>query len=146
MIKHKEGIREAFAQYEGVLPSSVHRQILQTYYAKIVDRIIFDNLQYMVPGVGKVLMVKVKPKLKVIDGVVQVTLPIDWPATRKHGKIIYHPNVMYDGYVFRIKLDKVISKSSKVAKFYPSTWTFKRYLAKQLKNEEIKLDAVILYK
>jgi hypothetical protein len=138
------GIREAFAQYKGELPSSVYRQIIKFYYKKVIDAIIFDNLNYHINNIGDILIIKKKPKLNVKDGKLMHGLPVDWKATKSHGKVIYHTNNNRYGYIFRIKFKKLGFKNSSIYKFKPERWNFKRYLANILKNEDIKIDAPLM--
>ena len=147
MIRHKEGLREAVALYTeigGKLEASTYRNILQSYYAKAIDAIILDNVNYKLNYLGYIYIGKVKPKLQMWDKGIKPTMPVDWPSTKKYGKIIYHTNTKRFGYVFRIKWSKSKFKDASMFKFKPSVWTFKRHMSKLLQDENIKIDAPLL--
>lgn len=144
MIRHKEGLTEAYDSYEGGLTKAEYRTILQNYYPKVIDRIIFDNLDYRISGIGRIYIGKFKPKVKLWEAGIKPTLPINWVETKKHGKIIFHMNENRYGYLFRIKLKKLRFKNNTIFKFQPERWNFKRYLSKILNDEDIKIDAPLI--
>ena len=142
--RQRLGLREAFKNYKGELPSSVYRKVIQTYYKKVIDAIIFDNLEYKFHRLGHIYLAKVKPKIEMWESGIKPTLPIDWKATKSHGKIIYHMNENKYGYVFRIKFNKMRFKNAMIYRFIPERWNFKRYLSSILQDPDIKIDAPLL--
>ena len=147
MKVYKEGLREMYDLYKGSdadVEYPLYRKILKTYYSKVIDAIIFDNLEYKFQYVGNIYITKVKPKIKLNDdGSIKPTLPIDWVNTKRFKKLIYHRNDNRYGYVFRIKWDKAGAKGSSLFKFYPERYNFKRYLSSLLLDEDVKIDAPV---
>jgi len=148
MTIYKEGLREAFALYKGLngtVSSILYRKVIKEYYAKIIESIILNNLEYKFNRMGSILLTKVKPRLTTWDdGSIKPTLPIDWVNTKKYGKLIYHRNNNRYGYTFRIKWVKGKTDNVSIFKFYPERYNFKRRLAKYLLDEDIKIDAPIV--
>ena len=108
--------------------------VIKLYYQKTKDAIIFDNYEYKIPYVGSILLVKVKPEIKVVDGKV-VGLSIDYQATRKYGKKTYHENEHTDGFIFKIIWSKMNLTNITAYRFVPANHSFRRYLSRILKNK-----------
>lgn len=112
---------------------------------KVIDRIIFDNFEFNISGLGKLSLKKRKIR-KFIDGKFNKRLAVDWKESKKYGKRIYHLNEHSGGYKYLFYFEQ--SKVLKNRTYY----TFKvarqndRYLAKILKNPDIygKIDAYLI--
>lgn len=145
MIRHKQGLREGFSTYAGALPSSVYRKVIQAYYKLVIDNILIHNKPYRFPYLGDIELTKVKPTLRTWeDGTIKPTLPVDWKATKEHGKIIYHMNHEQFGYVFKIRFKKLKFRNNAIFKFKPERYNFKRYLNQLITSEDVKIDAPLL--
>jgi len=77
MNRIKEGLNEAFALYKGSIEKPLYREILKSYYSKVIEAIILNNLNYKLGDVGSIYIGKVKPKLQTWEGGLKPTLPIN---------------------------------------------------------------------
>ena len=79
------------------LDISEFRKAVNLTNKKIIDRVIFDNFEFVIPSLGT-LSLKKKKIRKFIDGKFNKHLSVDWKSTLEHGKRIYHMNEHTDGY------------------------------------------------
>jgi len=120
------------------------RKVVGLFNKKVVDRIIFDNFEFNITGLG-VLSLR-KRKVKVIhNGKVNSDwLALDWPKTKEFKRLIYLLNEHTDGYRYFFDFKKHSFKNKNYYKFHMSRHN-KRYLAQILKNPDVygKVDAYI---
>jgi len=120
------------------------RAVVDLFNKKVIDRIIFNNFEFKITGLG-VLSLR-KKKLKVFkEGKINGRyLPIDWVKTKQYNKRIFILNEHTDGYKYFFQFDKFNHKNKKYYNFKVSRRN-SRYLAKVLKNPDIygKVDAFI---
>ena len=147
MDKIKKGMKQFYKSYttdEGTLTNAQYRNVVKTYYAKVIDRIILDGLSYTFGRVGSIYISKTKKGVRLDEnGKLKIEHPIDWPATKKFGKVMYNENKLTDGYVFKIKMKRGGTNRITLYEFKPERWSFKRYLAKMINDPEVKVDAPI---
>jgi hypothetical protein len=59
------------------------------------------NKEKIPMGLGEVTIIKKKrKKMKMVDGVEKINLPIDWKKTKEKGKVIYNFNYHTEGFFF----------------------------------------------
>lgn len=117
----------------------LYNKILRTYGVEIGQYLIDTGQRYTPPhGLPDLLVVKMQPQPhKLADGTIKYRKSIDWDATRKAGKLIYHLNSHTDGYSAKIMRWHLSGK------FHLNNyWAFKAVkrigmrLAKKLKSPE----------
>ena len=109
----------------------LYQNICHEFYKEIMNYIIEDNGIFELPfRLGKFFVLKEKIDLKKLN-----RQAIDWAATNKHGKVIYHLNEHTDGYKYSYQWDK---KDSRVPNLYfyrlVPTRNNKRKLARLIKS------------
>ena len=110
-------------------------KVISLFNEKVIDRIIFDNYEFNLIGLGTLSLRKNKIK-KFVDGKVNDKMAIDWAKTRKYGKRVYHLNPHTDGYKYLF--DFKPSRIFKNINYYEFKIARRnsRYLAKILKNQD----------
>ena len=111
------------------------RKICDEFNNLIINNILFKSEEIRFPCRLGTLRVK-KSKMKYDD---KNKLKIDWAASRKLGKRIYHLNDHTGGYKYRFYWTKGIIKNITAYSFIP-TRTNTRNLASILKDKDRELD------
>tara|TARA_E500000305_G_scaffold108637_2_gene111475 strand:+ start:802 stop:1266 length:465 start_codon:yes stop_codon:yes gene_type:complete len=111
------------------------RKICDEFNKLIIDEILINSEEIRMPYRLGTLRVK-KSKMKYDD---KNKLKIDWAASRKLGKRIYHLNDHTGGYKYRFYWTKGIVKNVTAYSFIP-TRTNTRTLAGILKDKNRELD------
>lgn len=121
------------------------RKAVNLANTKIIDKIIFDNFEFNIPNLGTLALKKKKIR-KFIDGKFNKHLSVDWAATLKHGKKIYHLNEHTDGYKYLLYFTQSIKFKNRNYYRFKIARQNDRYLAKILKNPDIygKIDAYLI--
>lgn len=105
--------------------------ICDKFYDRIVEGILNGKTFYMPSGLGKIEINK-KRILKFGSGI----RGVDWKTTKEVGKLVYHLNEHSDGFNYNINWFRGrTTKNLSTFSFIP-TRTFKRSLAKLIKNRE----------
>ena len=117
---------------------SLYKEIITKWNASLAQHILDTGNKVKIPfGIGPLTITKYKPRLKFkeIDGVRYPNRAIDWAATKKEGKTIYHLNTNTDGmkYYWCWFPAQSYIKCSHIWKFEMAR-THSRQLAKYLKN------------
>ena len=113
------------------VPYEVYMSVNHTFYKEIMNYIIEKNGTFKMPyRLGLFFILKEKINLNKLTG-----HAIDWSATNKYGKVIYHLNEHTDGYKYSYQWDK---KDTKLPNLYfyrlVPTRSNKRRLAKLIKT------------
>lgn len=139
---------------EKALPKNIWSAVYKDLMRGIVDKLIFNNLQWRLPyGLGDIYIMKRKIKLKLDENGNLITkrLMKDWgntlrmwraePETRKQKKYLYHVNKHTNGYRMRIFWMKttVKVKNSEYYCFAPCVY-FKQRLSRTLINKTPGID------
>lgn len=104
-----------------------------TEFNKEVVKAVLEGKEFWMPaGLGRIRIIKRKP-----SHIIRKFVNVDWPASREHGKLIFHVNEHSDGYIYRIRWDETgkIVKNGFHYYFLPCR-AFKRTLAKVIKNRD----------
>ena len=112
---------------------NLYQEINHEFYKEIVKYIIEEGGVFEMPfRLGKFFILKEKVDLNKLNW-----HAIDWAATNKYGKVIYHLNEHTDGYKYSYQWEK---KNSRLQNLYfyrlVSTRENKRRLAKLIKTKE----------
>jgi hypothetical protein len=135
-----------------------YHDVLKDFNEGIIDLIIENNIEYNFPHIGSSLIIKkTKKTLKIVDGKLLNTTPVDWVATNKLWSednesldkklLVRYSNYHTSKHVFRIYFKKYVYpfKNKKYFKFKANR-TFSRLLGKRIKDEnKDKYDAFLLY-
>lgn len=115
------------------IPYHKFRLILNHYFKYLRDQILYQSRTVKLPyRMGYVSIIKQKPKR--YDG---NSLRIDYNATNKYGKVIYHLNEHSNGYKYRFYWSKLQSAVINKSKYQlVATRSNKRELARIIKNKE----------
>ena len=111
------------------------RKICDDFNKLLIEKILLDSEEIRFPYRLGTVRIK-KSKMKYDD---KNKLKIDWAASRKLGKRIYHLNDHTGGYKYRFYWTKGIIKNIKAYSFIP-TRTNTRTLASILKDKNRELD------
>ncbi len=162
-IKSHFGMSDYYKYYknntDNPVSLSVYSKVISIYNNSLIDKVLNDNLEYLIPHIGVKLSIrkdKREPKIK--DGKLYINKPVDWQATNKlwdedpeakKNKIrVRYLNTHTSGYVFRIHCSKFLSrlKNKHFFKFKPSR-KFQRSLADRINDtSKDKFDAFLLHK
>tara|TARA_B100000519_G_scaffold195617_1_gene200873 strand:- start:62 stop:526 length:465 start_codon:yes stop_codon:yes gene_type:complete len=135
------GSNEVYKYYkDNVIPElqvdkQTFRKICDEFNKLIIDEILVNSEEVRLPYRLGTIRVK-KSKMKYDD---KNKLKIDWAASRKLGKRIYHLNDHTGGYKYRFYWTKGIVKNITAYSFIP-TRTNTRTLASILKDKDRQLD------
>lgn len=135
------GTNEIYKYYQDkVIPElqvdkQLFRKICDEFNKLIIDEILINSEDIRLPYRLGTIRVK-KSKMKYDD---KNKLKIDWAASRKLGKRIYHLNDHTGGYKYRFYWTKGIVKNITAYSFIP-TRTNTRTLASILKDKDRQLD------
>lgn len=156
------GMKDYYSYYNKKYNPNVSRKryndIISDFNNGIIDLILNDNLEYLIPHIHITLCVrKDKRAPRIINGKLYNNTPVDPVKTKKlwdsdpdakEKKILVRFNNSHtSGYVFRIYAKKFsrIYKNKKYYKFKPARG-FKRLLAKRINDEsKDKFDSFKLY-
>ena len=114
---------------------SLYQTICDEFNKLLIDEILINSEEVRLPYRLGTLRIK-KSKMKYDD---KNKLKIDWAASKKLGKRIYHLNDHTGGYKYRFYWTKGIVKNITAYSFIP-TRTNTRRLASILKDKERQLD------
>ena len=135
------GSNEVYKYYkDNVIPElqvdkQTFRKICDEFNKLIIDEILINSEDVRLPYRLGTIRIK-KSKMKYDD---KNKLKIDWAASRKLGKRIYHLNDHTGGYKYRFYWTKGIVKNITAYSFIP-TRTNTRTLASILKDKDRQLD------
>ena len=135
------GSNEVYKYYkDNVIPElqvdkQMFRKICDEFNKLVIDEILVNSEEVRLPYRLGTIRVK-KSKMKYDD---KNKLKIDWAASRKLGKRIYHLNDHTGGYKYRFYWTKGIVKNITAYSFIP-TRTNTRTLASILKDKDRQLD------
>tara|TARA_Y100000816_G_C25802193_1_gene420145 strand:+ start:172 stop:636 length:465 start_codon:yes stop_codon:yes gene_type:complete len=135
------GSNEVYKYYkDNVIPElqvdkQTFRKICDEFNKLVIDEILVNSEEVRLPYRLGTIRVK-KSKMKYDD---KNKLKIDWAASRKLGKRIYHLNDHTGGYKYRFYWTKGIVKNITAYSFIP-TRTNTRTLASILKDKDRQLD------
>jgi len=127
--------RKHYQTRKGRLNNKDFSKVISLFNQKVIDRIIFDNYDFKIYGLGTLALRRSKIE-KFKDGRINPNLSVDWQQTKKYGKRIYHMNEHTDGYKYSFEF-----KPSNIFKNI-NYYEFKiarrnsRYLATILKNPD----------
>ncbi len=162
-IKSHFGMSDYYSYYkkhsDNPVSLSIYSNVISTFNTAVIDKILNDNFEYLVPIIGIRLGIrkdKREPKLK--DGKLYINRPVDWKATnelwneypeaRENKTRVRFLNTHTSGYVFRIHCSKFLSrlKNKHFYKFKPSR-NFQRSLADRINDDsKDKFDSFLLHK
>lgn len=107
------------------------KKIIYMFNKKIMQAVLDDSETFKIPKRLGLLRIK-KSKMSFKEG---MSCKIDWDATRKYGKTIYHMNDHTNNYRYRFFWQKgTCNAVNKSAYCFEATRTEKRKLAYLLKN------------
>ena len=118
-----------------LIDKQTYRRICDEFNKLFIDEILISSEEMRLPYRLGTIRVK-KSKMKYDD---KNKLKIDWAASKKLGKRIYHLNDHTGGYKYRFYWTKGIVKNITAYSFIP-TRTNTRRLASILKDKERQLD------
>jgi len=139
--KKDNGASDAYKYYKNntikelQVDKKIYRNICDEFNKLFLDEILINAEEMRLPCRLGTLKVK-KSKMKYND---KNKLKIDWAASKKVGKRIYHLNDHTGGYKYRFYWTKGIVKNITAYSFIP-TRTNTRKLASILKDTERQLD------
>jgi|TARA_R110000737_G_scaffold318312_1_gene329198 hypothetical protein len=139
--KKDNGSNEVYKHYKKeVIPElqvdkKLFRAVCDEFNRLIVEAILIRSEEVRLPYRLGTIRIK-KSKMKYDD---KNKLKIDWAASKKIGKRIYHLNDHTGGYKYRFYWTKGIVKNITAYSFLP-TRTNTRHLASILKDKERELD------
>ena len=139
--KKDYGSNDVYKKYkEDVIPElqvdkKLFRKICDDFNRMLIEEILLNSEEVRLPYRLGTVRIK-KSKMKYDD---KNKLKIDWAASRKLGKRIYHLNDHTGGYKYRFYWTKGIVKNITAYSFIP-TRTNTRRLASILKDKERELD------
>lgn len=135
-----------------------YNNIISDFNEEIINLIIEDNLEYVLPHLGSSISIKkTKRTPKIINGKLYNTSPVDWVATnklwdedeeaREKKLLVRYLNNHTSKFVFSIYFKKYISSfTNKNIYSFVSNRTFKRKLGARIKDEnKDKYDTYLLY-
>jgi len=135
------GSNDVYKKYkEDVIPElqvdkQLFRKICDEFNRMVIEEILLNSEEVRLPYRLGTVRIK-KSKMKYDD---KNKLKIDWAASRKLGKRIYHLNDHTGGYKYRFYWTKGIIKNITAYSFIP-TRTNTRTLASILKDKDRQLD------
>tara|TARA_R100000951_G_C2609159_1_gene170664 strand:- start:316 stop:780 length:465 start_codon:yes stop_codon:yes gene_type:complete len=135
------GSNDVYKKYkEDVIPElqvdkQLFREICDEFNRMVIEEILLNSEEVRLPYRLGTVRIK-KSKMKYDD---KNKLKIDWAASRKLGKRIYHLNDHTGGYKYRFYWTKGIIKNITAYSFIP-TRTNTRNLASILKDKNRELD------
>ena len=142
-VKVDYGVADYYEHYRNTVKNPVDRhlysKVLRAILYKLGRKIVSHNYLLRLPfRMGGFMLVKWKPKTKIIDGKVVTQRPVDYKATKdlwasnpkaKESKVvIFHENFHSDGYVFKVKYLNVTA-------IYKNRSYYKMQINRQLKRE-----------
>lgn len=133
-MKNTRGIVELYTNYTSntikdlQVSKDQFKRILSKFSSKVISK-VFDAEEVKLPIIGTLRVKKIKQKYK--DG----KLKIDWQATKKAGKKIYHLNEHRNGYYYKIIWRTCNIKGTRLYSFKPERYHFTRPLSKLLKTD-----------
>tara|TARA_R100000152_G_C6730695_1_gene155403 strand:- start:534 stop:998 length:465 start_codon:yes stop_codon:yes gene_type:complete len=139
--KKDYGSNDVYKKYkEDVIPElqvdkKLFRKICDDFNRMLIEEILLNSEEVRLPYRLGTVRIK-KSKMKYDD---KNKLKIDWAASKKLGKRIYHLNDHTGGYKYRFYWTKGIIKNITAYSFIP-TRTNTRRLASILKDKERELD------
>jgi hypothetical protein len=135
-----------------------YSKIISRFNEGLVNIIIEDNLEYVLPYLGASICIKKDKRIpKIIDGKLINTTPVDWVETNKlwaedeeakeKKLLVRYSNSHTSKYVFRIYFKKYIYPfMNKRLYNFKSCRSFNRLLGKRIKDEtKDKYDTFLLY-
>ena len=135
-----------------------YNNIISDFNEEIINLIIEENLEYVLPYMGSSISIKkTKRTPKIINGKLYNPTPVDWVATnklwdedeeaREKKLLVRYLNNHTSKYVFSIYFKKYISSFiNKNIYSFVSNRTFKRQLSARIKDEnKEKYDTYLLY-
>ena len=136
-----------------------YNNIISDFNKVIINLIIEENLEYVLPYLGSSISIKkVKRIPKIVNGKLYNTAPVDWVATnklwdedeevREKKLLVRYLNNHTSKYVFSIYFRKYISSFiNKNIYSFVSNRTFKRLIGIRIKDEtKERYDTYLLYK
>ena len=128
------GLKDIYAYYrehtEEPLPYSVFKAVNQDYLAAIMELIVVEAYNFKIPNrLGYWRIQKRETDL--------TRLSVDWQATKKVGKRVYHLNTHSEGFKLRFLWEKksaVLKKNSKRPYSFRLCREWKRKLAGEMKK------------
>ena len=115
------------------------KEIIYGFNTMVVEHILETGEKVKLPaGIGEFAINKSKrKKIKIINGVERIALPIDWKKTKEKGKIVYNFNYHTEEYRFKWKWFKRSAKFKYSDMFFfKPTRNNSRLLAHYLKVDE----------
>jgi len=162
-IKTHFGIKDYFKYFktnysEINVEYSKYTSIISDFNKELVNLIIEENLEYQLPHLGSTLSIKKdKRVLKIIDGKLYNTSPVDWVATnklwsedeesRQKKLLVRYNNNHTMKYVFRIYFKKYTYpfQNKQLYSFKPNR-KFQRLLGARIKDEnKERYDTYLLF-
>jgi len=162
-IKTHYGMSDYYKSFKNDNPNldiskELYNKIICDFNKSIIDLIIEQNVDYKIPHLGSTLCIrKIKRTVKIVNGKVVNTNPIDWvttnkvwnedPEAREKKLLIRFLNHHTSGYFFKIYFKKYDSYYlNKKWYAFKASRDFDRNLAKRIKDEnKDKFDAYKLY-
>jgi len=139
--------------------NSVYSNIISDFNNEIINLIIEENLEYILPYIGSSISIKKSKRIpRIVDGKLYNPTPVDWVATNKLWEedneartkklLVRYLNNHTSKYVFNIYFKKYISSfTNKNIYSFVSNRLFKRMLGARIKDEnKDKYDTFLLYK
>ena len=136
----------------------IYNNIISDFNKKLIDLIIEDNLEYVLPHLGSSISTKkIKRTPKIVNGKLYNTAPVDWVATNKlwdedeeakeKKLLVRYLNNHTSKFVFSIYFKKYISFfMNKNIYSFVSNRSFKRQLGARINDEnKNKYDTYLLY-
>lgn len=118
------------------LSPSELKSVIESYYDKIRDAIIFDNYDYKIPRTGYIELRKEKADYKIgLKGYV-VGSSIDRAVSKTKGFRVLHENNHTNEYIYKFSIRRRMRlKNVNRFRFKAERYLMNRYLAKILKNK-----------
>lgn len=110
-----------------------YKRILKKFAVKFMDKVLLDSEEVQLPIVGGIRIKKFKQE---IDLTKPNKLRVDWAATKKHKKRIYHLNDHRDGFIYRYFWRRPKIANRQYFSFMAERYHCKRRLAKILKTTD----------
>lgn len=162
-IKSHFGIKDYFkyfkTEYSNIaIDHNKYNSIISDFNSELINLIIEENLEYQLPFLGCTLSIKKdKRVLKIVDGKLYNTSPVDWVATnklwsedeesREKKLLVRYNNTHTMKYVFRIYFKKYVYpfQNKQLYSFKPNR-KFQRLLGARIKDEnKERYDTYLLY-
>ena len=163
-IKAHYGMKYYYKHFKKLHPelkisNAVYYSVISDFNHEIIDLIIEDNLEYIMPYLGSSLSVKKSKRIpRIENGKLYNPTPVDWVATNKLWNedeeartkklLVRYLNNHTSKYVFNIHFKKHIrSFMNKNIYSFKSNRTFARLLGKRINDDtKDRYDAFLLYK